>query len=282
MLDLSDKIDAFTLEVIKLINNTAIQLNIDFLLIGATARDIILEKEYGIRAGRATNDIDFSVRVGSWDDYRKLINELLNAGFKRSDVLHRFSYKDIPSIDVIPFGKISVNDVTIKWPDIAAKEMTVLGFNEAMANSEIMIISHSPEVSVRIASLPSLVMLKFISWKDAFPARERDASDILFIVQNYINAGNMDTLINDNAELMEVEFDFDILGSRLLGRHIAKIINEHKKNFLTALLEEETNETGKLRFIEDMIKSNYLFDIREGKYEHYLNILRSILHGLND
>lgn len=282
MLDLSDKIDAFTLEVIKLISNTAIQLNVDILIIGATARDIILEKEYGIRAGRATNDIDFSVRVGSWDDYKKLIKELLNSGFKRSDVLHRFSYKDIPNIDVIPFGKISVNDSTINWPDDAAKEMTVLGFNEALANAETIIISRSPEVAVRIASLPSLVMLKFISWKDAFPTRERDASDILFIVRNYINAGNIDTLINENAELMETEFDYDILGARLLGRHISKIANEKTKNFLVSLLAEETDETGKQRFIEDMIKSSFIFDVREEKYAHYLNILKNILYGLNE
>jgi len=280
--DLSDKIDPFTLEVIKLISNTANRLSVDILLIGATARDIILEKEYGIRAGRATNDIDFSVRVGSWDDYRKLTDELLSAGFKRSDVLHRFSYKDIPGIDVIPFGKISVNDATINWPDDAAKEITILGFDEALANAEKVTISHSPEIDIPIASLPSLVMLKFISWKDAFPTRERDAYDVLFIVRNYINAGNLDTLIEDNAELMKAEFDFDILGARLLGRHISKIANENTKDFLTRLLKEETNEAGKLRFVEDMVKSSFLFDQREDKYMHYLNILNNILLGLNE
>lgn len=37
LLDLSDKIDEFTLEVIKPIGNTAKRLSVDILLIGATA-----------------------------------------------------------------------------------------------------------------------------------------------------------------------------------------------------------------------------------------------------
>ena len=63
MLDISGKIDRFNLEILKKIKEIADKLNIEFFLIGATVRDLILHCVYNINVYRATNDIDFASSV---------------------------------------------------------------------------------------------------------------------------------------------------------------------------------------------------------------------------
>ena len=72
LLDLSGKIDIFTVELFETISNVAVSINVPFFVVGATARDMILTHGYDIQTIRATNDIDFGVQVSDWDQYRKL------------------------------------------------------------------------------------------------------------------------------------------------------------------------------------------------------------------
>ena len=68
LLDISNKIDSSTLEVLKYISEAADSVQVDFFIIGATVRDIIFNLVHNINIYRATNDIDFSVRLRNWDD----------------------------------------------------------------------------------------------------------------------------------------------------------------------------------------------------------------------
>ena len=70
LLDISNKIDSSTLEVLKLISEAADSVQANFFIIGAAARDIIFNLVHHINIYRATNDIDFSVRLKNWDDYK--------------------------------------------------------------------------------------------------------------------------------------------------------------------------------------------------------------------
>ena len=63
LIDLSGKIDSLILEILETIEKVSRSLSMDFFVVGATARDIILECAYGISNLRATQDIDFGVRV---------------------------------------------------------------------------------------------------------------------------------------------------------------------------------------------------------------------------
>ncbi len=67
LLDLSEKIDGFTVEILDTIADVAESLKVPFFVVGAMARDIILTQGYGIETGRATQDIDFGctgIRLG--------------------------------------------------------------------------------------------------------------------------------------------------------------------------------------------------------------------------
>jgi predicted nucleotidyltransferase len=48
-----------------------------FLLVGATARDVLLWGVHGLRTYRATNDIDVAVALPGWDQYDEILRGLL-------------------------------------------------------------------------------------------------------------------------------------------------------------------------------------------------------------
>jgi predicted nucleotidyltransferase len=280
-LDISTKIDPFTSEVLTLVSKITDTLNMDFFVIGATARDIIFNLIYGIKIQRGTNDIDFSVRVRNWEDYARLTDALKVNNFSPSKIVHRFTYKSIPGIDIIPFGEISLDSSSIKWPDKEAKEMTVIGFEECFHDSESVRIQSNPPLDIKIASTRGLVLMKLISWKDGFPSRSRDALDILYIIKNYIEAGNMDRLQSEHSDLINDQFDFELSGAILLGRDIAEIANSQTMEFLVNILEEEIKNEGNSKLISDMMIDTNILSGRDDTKKHLLKILNNLLIGLN-
>ncbi|MCL6097367.1 MAG: nucleotidyl transferase AbiEii/AbiGii toxin family protein [Bacteroidetes bacterium] len=282
MLDISTKIDPFTLEVLTLVSKITDTFKMDFFVIGATARDIIFNLVHGIKIQRGTNDIDFSVRVRNWEDYSKLTNALQENNFSPSKVIHRFTYKSVPSIDIIPFGEISINSTTIKWPDKEEKEMSVVGFEECYLDSELVCIQTNPPIDIKIASTRGLVLMKLISWKDGFPSRSRDALDISYIIKNYIEAGNMDRLQSEHGDLITEQFDFELTGAILLGRDISKIARPATLEYLINMLEEEIKEESNSKFISDLLIGTSIVSERDKMIQHNSNILKNLLDGLKD
>ena len=66
-------------------------LGINFFVVGATARDFLLDFLYGVKTQRMTLDIDFGVKIKDWESYVKIEEELLKTGyFKNSKERQRF------------------------------------------------------------------------------------------------------------------------------------------------------------------------------------------------
>ncbi len=280
MLDISTKIEPFTLEVLTLVAKITDTLKMDFFVIGATARDIIFNLIHGIEIQRGTNDIDFSVRVKSWDDFTKLTDALVENNFSPSKIIHKFTYKSIPSIDIIPFGEISIDSASIKWPDREAKEMSIIGFEECYQDSESVRIQTNPPLNIKIASTRGLVLMKLISWKDGFPSRSRDALDILYIIKNYIEAGNMVRLQSEHSDLVNERFDYELTGAILLGRDISAISNPQTLELLINILEEEIKNEGNSKLISDMMIGTSIISQRDEMIKHNSNLLQNLLLGL--
>ncbi len=279
-MDISTKIDPFTSEVLTLVSKITDTLNMDFFVIGATARDIIFNLIYGIKIQRGTNDIDFSVRVKNWEDYTRLTDALKENNFSPSKIVHSFTYKSMPSIDIIPFGEISLDSASIKWPDQEAKEMSIIGFEECFQDSESVRIKANPPLDIKIASTKGLVLMKLISWKDGFPSRSRDALDILYIIKNYIEAGNMDRLKSEHSDLINDQFDFELTGAILLGRDISEIANPQTLELLVNILEEEIKNEGNSKFISDMMIGTSIISQKDNMIQHNSILLSNLLLGL--
>jgi predicted nucleotidyltransferase len=281
LLDISNKIDSSTLEVLKLISEAADSVQANFFIIGATARDIIFNLVHNINIYRATNDIDFSIRLKNWDDYKKLTDALLSKGFSSSNIVHKFHYKSIPGIDIIPFGKISLNTSYIIWPDNQAKAMNVLGFEECFTDSELVKIISNPDLIIKIASVRGLAIMKLIAWKDGYPSRSRDAIDILYIIKNYIDAGNRERLFEENNDLVDDDFDYELTGAKLLGRDIAELASPSALTFIKELLVSEIKNSDTSQFITNMLTSDLMLDKTDKNRKHLLNLLTNLRLGMD-
>ena len=81
-------------------------------------------------------------------------------------------------------------------------------------------------VEILVPSIPALALLKIISWDDAYPERERDALDLLFILEKFESTDILNKLYESHVPLLtEEEFDPQFASVRLLGREIAQLGN---------------------------------------------------------
>ena len=76
--NLSGKIDPLLAEVLSQVSREAISLDIPFFIVGAMARDIVLELYYNLPARRSTRDLDIGVTVE--EDYRICARMLTRVG----------------------------------------------------------------------------------------------------------------------------------------------------------------------------------------------------------
>ena len=80
------------------------------MLIGALARDVLLDQLADMSAGRATDDVDIAVTVGSWNDFDALKRAFAKAGlFEPTTTAHRLRGTpggpfEARQVDVVPFG----------------------------------------------------------------------------------------------------------------------------------------------------------------------------------
>lgn len=103
--DLSEKIDKQSIKALLTLQSAANSLNLPMFLIGALARDLLLEHCHNIKSLRKTTDVDIGVKVANWSDFNQLI-EILNkeTTFSPDQIKpHRFYLHSMP-IDIVPFG----------------------------------------------------------------------------------------------------------------------------------------------------------------------------------
>lgn len=251
--------------------------NLDFLIIGATARDLISTKANLKLSPRKTADVDLGVLVSSWEEI-----DLLRESFKSNpdiklskDVNNkiRHHYKGVP-FDIVPFGGIE-KDGKIHWPPFYDSIMTVTGYKEALKTA---INYNFGDKVVKVITPEMLVALKFIAWNDK-PTRTKDAQDINFIMSNYesIDKEVYDCLLDDYDDML-VYFDNDstIASVGLMGFRIKKFSEEP----LVIKIKEILGDAEKVeRFSHSMVKENTIY--RDAETEEAVNKLNALIYGLN-
>jgi len=172
------------------------------MLVGATARDLLLYHVYGHTVTQATCDLDFAILVDSWERFANVKQLFLDApGFTdKGRIMQRLFYKpDSESfeviIDSIPFGKLESANRTIAWPPEAEIGMNVAAFSEVFTSS--LVVEIKPDLLIPLPSLAGLAILKLFAWLDRH--EERDVQDIRKLLETYADAGNFDLLYEEEA-----------------------------------------------------------------------------------
>ena len=259
--DLSGKIDQLTIQALLAVKREADALNIPFFIVGASARDYILKHCYGVEPARMTRDVDLGVKIASWGQFEQLTDSLIATGkFTSSPERQRVLFGTLP-IDIVPFGSVVNKDKKISWPPEHEIVMSMLGFEEAYECSMIIRLSSDPALEIRLPTLPGLALMKIISWEDRYPERKKDAEDLLFIMNNYEQAGNFDRLYDQEQKLLQEEnFDTQLASIRLLGRDMAIIADHSTAKIVRNILDAETGQKPQYRLIIDMNQNTTMFE----------------------
>lgn len=233
------------LECIESLNKAAKETQIRYILIGATARDLIMEYVYGIQSPRMTYDIDISIYVDSWESFEEFKSQLGNKGFTAHPRIAQklnftASTQEKVELDLVPFGGVSDASGDISWPPNGDFKMSVLGFSEALESITIATIANT---EIPVISLEALCLLKLIAWLDRpRNRRQKDAKDIDFILSNYIKIENNQHAIYDDGFAEEYDFDLDMAIAAKLGHEVKKLCSETTTEYLINKLFSEQQE----------------------------------------
>lgn len=261
-------------DLLKELNGFFGGINVDFYVIGATARDIILSNLHDLIPERKTDDLDIAIAISDWSQFQSIEENLPKIeGFAKSrEQKQRFIYKGIYVIDIVPFGDVAEDDGNIYWPPDETIAMSVWGFPE-MADSTIS-VEIDGEFSIRIASLPGLFILKLVAWKDRHLFGSKDAYDMALLLTNYLDI-NMERAVEEHYDLYETdEFDQVTAGAQLMARDVKLLIQNNEKTleYLREILAKEIKLAEESSLINQLVESDASL-----QYEQVLACLESVL-----
>jgi predicted nucleotidyltransferase len=223
----------------------AAPLGVEFFLMGAAARDLMLRHAHGIEAPRATEDVDFAMMVRDWQAYDVLRTALIASGEfseRPGPATHRLRHTSGLPLDIVPFGGIERADRTFAWPPEHRTVFNCFGVAEAFAAS--IAVRLSDAVELRVAPIAAQAVLKLSAWQDRKHTHPgRDAADLLLFLGRYMDCGNFDRAASEHQDLFEAEdFDYAEAGVRLLARDIAPLIGGAGIERMMTILTPEADE----------------------------------------
>lgn len=262
-------------DLLKELNDFFGGVDVDFYVIGATARDIILSNLHDLIPERKTDDLDIAIAITDWSQFQSIEEDLpkIEDFTKSKEQTQRFIYKGIYVIDIVPFGDVAEDDGSIYWPPDETIAMSVWGFPE-MADSTIS-VEIDGEFSVQIASLPGLFILKLVAWKDRHLFGSKDAYDMALLLTNYLDI-NTERAVDEHYDLYETdEFDQVIAGAQLMARDVKLLIrhNEKTSEYLREIVAKEIALAEESLLINQLVEADVSL-----QYEQVLACLESILN----
>ena len=252
------------------------QLQLEVLVVGAMARDLVLVHGFGARLERGTRDVDFAVQIKDWQSFQELTEGLIEKGFTKADKLaHRFYLKDDDGIrweiDIVPFGDLADENGCIKWPPDESIELSVLGFDEAFENSLIVQLGDGDnQFSIQVAAPASMAFLKLISWLERDPSiRTKDAKDIQYLMRTYSKIQVVFDRMYDEGDMEAQEWDERRASASILGRDASSQLKKEVCDYLNDALFSKREKLDLL--LNEMTESSQGQGYEESELKVFIN-----------
>lgn len=272
-------VDPLIIDILRSVAEEARSEGIAYMLVGATARDILLTHVFGLATRRATYDVDFAVAVRDWYQFDALRRRLIARGTftPAGTAQQRLYYYDENSepdypLDLVPFGPIAQGANAISWPPDMKIVMNVAGYDDVLAAAEL--VTFAPDFAGNIVSLPGLAILKLVAWSDRGRDNPKDAHDLIQLMNSYSVAGNFDRVYDEEGVIEAGDYDPELAGIYLLGRDIRLIASLEMRHVLKQIITRDFS-----RLAMEMIKQLRHFENAEQMVEARLRLL---LLGLGD
>jgi predicted nucleotidyltransferase len=209
-------------------------------LIGAGAIQLGGAQRWNVRLARRTRDWDFAVRVESREEYEELAKRLTSdaGGFERAPEPHRFEHAGGGILDVVPYGGLERPRGTVDWG--SGVSMSTEGF--AVLDDQFETV-HADSLELRSASLPALVGLKLLAYRDRRPGITRDIADVHEISKEVEHTVSHDRIQEHGMERLRSEdVGFGEIGAYLLGRDVGGVFEAADSEKMVQLLAEAERE----------------------------------------
>lgn len=143
-------VDPVTIDILRAVAEDADAEGIDYMLVGATARDVLLTHVLGLAPTRATRDVDFAVAVKDWNRFAALRQRLVargtfkEAGPMQQRLLYVSEHDNLAyQLDLVPFGGVSQGTSEVAWPQDMKIIMNVAGYEDVLAAAELVTFKHA-------------------------------------------------------------------------------------------------------------------------------------------
>lgn len=230
------------------------ELAISYVVVGATARDLVLVNCFGSTMERGTRDVDFAICVETWDDFNLVKDNLENYAFEADkNLCYRFSRTGDDGltweIDLLPYGGVE-DAKQIAWPPTHAFIMSTYGFEEAARSAYQVEIAE--DLILPVASVEAMALLKLVAWTERETNKEKDAQDFEYIIQNYSHIPEVVNRLYEESYMEGAEYDINVASAQLLGENCMVLANEETSDYLNEALFQ--NEKQSRLFTSDMKK----------------------------
>ncbi len=207
------------------------RLGSDVVIIGAAAY-----RAWFNDPGRYTEDVDVAVAV-DLEEFTILAEALTALGWRQEARReHRWYTPTNARIDLLPAGRKLRSAGRIEWPR-SGMVMNLVGFEHVFAQAVTRQVS--PGTSLRVIPVPVLALLKIASFLDSPYDRQKDAQDILSILERYEIEGDR----RFSTEIYDAGVDYDRAGAFLLGQDLAMLCKGMEAELVTKFTCALQNDT---------------------------------------
>jgi len=250
------RIDDNFFHLLETFSQAAEQENIPWLMVGATARVLLLEKLYGWEPGVRTEDIDFAVQVADWKQYEALCHRLASSGSFRpmQKPAKRFATDQKLVFDLVPYGGVEEGIKQVYWPPHKDDLMTVRGFRSA--HEDAVKIRVNSKIDVPVISPRGLVALKLFAWEERHQQEPgRDAKDLAYVLKNCHQLYPVDMLHSEHEEALERnDYDPNLAAISVLGEAVKDLLDQDDYEFLKNVISEELTQEDASELARDLNK----------------------------
>jgi predicted nucleotidyltransferase len=235
MIDLSTSTDPdlnVAAHVLSVLDASVKAVGTEYMVVGATARNILAVALLDRLPGRATRDVDIAVAVADWPTFERLTRGLTPRGST-----HAFTVQVLGAavdVDVVPYGGVEGPDRRVVFPN--DHELNVLGVREAFDAAQTVRLPGG--LDVRVPTVPGLAVLKILAWADRRFQSSRDAVDLDEIIGWYGEGTLLESLYQDTALLGRHDFDIELTAAHRLGIHIRELAGSQACERLLAILDD--------------------------------------------
>ncbi len=116
--------------------------------------------------------------------------------------------------------------------------MSLLG--QRLAFEQAREVQVASDLTIRVAPVPVVCVLKIVAYQDQPQARTRDLEDLAHIFDEYVPA---DDPRRYSDEVHEAGLDFDVVSAYLLGRDIGALLNSEERAAVASFIAKVRDES---------------------------------------